>query len=322
MGFHNFFPSKWFAMIAFPLLGIALIGGLFFLYQHDLQSEDTSGIAVESASQDLRQYVLESDQDKDGLPDWAENLWHTDPQNPDTDGDGTKDGDEVTRDRNPAIPGPNDVLDHISTSGTQTTSGTSTNASSSTVTTTVAQELFGSYLMLKQSGKFDQAAQGKLIEALSDSASKQINMRPYEISDLTTVPATPESIEAYGAKMADVFTQFVTIGKTRPNEIILLKQALESKDYSKLSTIAESAPIYENLSTQLRTMPVPQEIATDQLTLTNSFKVYADMDRAMAGIQQDPVKAIVYIGNYQTLEASGQKAMGNILSYLSTHTKK
>mgnify|MGYP003394785642 CR=1 FL=1 len=35
------------------------------------------------------------DTDKDGLQDWEEALWKTDPNNPDSDGDGIKDGDEA-----------------------------------------------------------------------------------------------------------------------------------------------------------------------------------------------------------------------------------
>ncbi|MDP2228911.1 MAG: hypothetical protein Q8J78_15700 [Moraxellaceae bacterium] len=37
------------------------------------------------------------DTDGDGLPDWQERLWGLDPTNPDTDGDGANDGDEVNQ---------------------------------------------------------------------------------------------------------------------------------------------------------------------------------------------------------------------------------
>lgn len=318
MGFHNFFPSKWFAMIAFPLLGIALIGGLFFLYKHDLQSQDTSRIAIESANQDLRQYVLENDQDKDGLPDWAENLWRTDPQKPDTDGDGTKDGDEVTRDRNPAVAGPNDVLDHIDTTA-QTSSSTSTVSSSTNTTTVVARELFGSYLMLKEIGKFDQAAQTKLIEALSGSASEQINLHPYTITDIKTVDATPENIDNYDKKVGGILTQFLATSKTKQNELVLLKTILETKNYSELTKITDNAVLYEDVATQLRLTPVPTDIATQHVTLVNDFRAYADMARALGNIQADPVQAMVYIKGSQTIEASVRQTISGILSYIKTH---
>ncbi len=50
------------------------------------------------------------DPDQDGLSNAAETLWGTDPNNPDTDGDGFKDGEEVGASHNPTIAGPNDRL--------------------------------------------------------------------------------------------------------------------------------------------------------------------------------------------------------------------
>jgi len=53
----------------------------------------------------------EIDTDKDGLPDYMENLYGTDPNNPDTDGDGYKDGEEVESGYDPLISG-NAKLDY------------------------------------------------------------------------------------------------------------------------------------------------------------------------------------------------------------------
>jgi hypothetical protein len=50
------------------------------------------------------------DSDNDGLEDWEEDLYKTDPNNPDTDGDGHLDGEEINSGHNPLIRGPNDKL--------------------------------------------------------------------------------------------------------------------------------------------------------------------------------------------------------------------
>lgn len=52
----------------------------------------------------------QSDIDSDGLLDYEEVLYGTDPLNPDTDGDDFWDGEEVASKRNPLVPGPNDEL--------------------------------------------------------------------------------------------------------------------------------------------------------------------------------------------------------------------
>jgi len=51
-----------------------------------------------------------NDDDNDDLNNADEALWGTDPDNPDTDGDGFNDGAEVANNHNPTIAGPNDEL--------------------------------------------------------------------------------------------------------------------------------------------------------------------------------------------------------------------
>jgi hypothetical protein len=50
------------------------------------------------------------DSDNDGLKDWEEDLYKTDPNNPDTDGDGYLDGEEINSGHNPLFKGPGDKL--------------------------------------------------------------------------------------------------------------------------------------------------------------------------------------------------------------------
>ena len=54
--------------------------------------------------------AVDQDVDKDGLTNREESYWNTDFQNPDTDGDGFLDGEEVASGHDPAIAGPNDLF--------------------------------------------------------------------------------------------------------------------------------------------------------------------------------------------------------------------
>jgi len=49
------------------------------------------------------------DSDNDGLKDWQENLYRTDANNPDTDGDGYLDGEEIDSGHNPLVKSPGDT---------------------------------------------------------------------------------------------------------------------------------------------------------------------------------------------------------------------
>lgn len=60
-----------------------------------------------------KEAIIESenkDTDNDGLKDWQEELFKTDPYNSDTDGDGYLDGEEVNSGHNPLIKSPGDKL--------------------------------------------------------------------------------------------------------------------------------------------------------------------------------------------------------------------
>ncbi|MBI2674372.1 MAG: hypothetical protein HYX22_01375 [Candidatus Yanofskybacteria bacterium] len=52
----------------------------------------------------------DADWDNDGLTNREESYWNTDPNNPDTDGDGYLDGEEVASGHDPLKPGPDDKL--------------------------------------------------------------------------------------------------------------------------------------------------------------------------------------------------------------------
>lgn len=52
----------------------------------------------------------DKDSDNDGLKDWQEELYKTDPYNPDTDGDGYLDGEEVNSGHNPLVKAPGDEV--------------------------------------------------------------------------------------------------------------------------------------------------------------------------------------------------------------------
>lgn len=55
-------------------------------------------------------FELDNDWDNDGLTNREESYWDADPNNPDTDGDGYLDGEEVASGHDPLIPSPDDVL--------------------------------------------------------------------------------------------------------------------------------------------------------------------------------------------------------------------
>lgn len=83
---------------------VVVIGLVLFTTTTDKSSDTLDGVDIISNAS------AGSDIDGDGLLDWEEELWRTDPKNPDTDGDGTPDGEEVDNNRHPNVARPNDEI--------------------------------------------------------------------------------------------------------------------------------------------------------------------------------------------------------------------
>ncbi len=79
--------------------------GLFF--KNTAHTATTANISNQIATLNEKGISLQ-DSDHDGIPDIYEAYYHTDPFNPDTDGDGYLDGEEVAEGCSPIIPAPND----------------------------------------------------------------------------------------------------------------------------------------------------------------------------------------------------------------------
>ncbi len=82
---------------------LLIIGGIIFILEYS-EKDTLLGLEKRAESQDFR------DSDNDGLRDWEEELYHTDPLNPDSDGDGYLDGEEVDSGHNPLVKAPGDKL--------------------------------------------------------------------------------------------------------------------------------------------------------------------------------------------------------------------
>ncbi len=86
---------------------IALFSVLMFFNSFTNSSSISKTAKV---TQNSLSFSIDSDIDNDGLSNTEESYWNTDFQNPDTDGDGYIDGEEVASGHHPNKVGPNDAL--------------------------------------------------------------------------------------------------------------------------------------------------------------------------------------------------------------------
>jgi len=122
-------------IVIFVLLGVLIVAGavfavIYFQKDDSVDVVDDENINIEDmdldddVEEDQDEDEVEDDDidsDNDGLTDDEEdNIWFTDPNNPDTDGDGYLDGDEVDNGYDPLIAGSARLEDRIDISNWQT----------------------------------------------------------------------------------------------------------------------------------------------------------------------------------------------------------
>ncbi|NBD74245.1 hypothetical protein GVX82_04380, partial [Patescibacteria group bacterium] len=167
---RNYLPSRTFVGIAVPLATgfCAALALLYVAYDASSAATPDRGELVALARQAiLDEQFAERDTDGDGLQDWEEGIWKTDRRNPDTDGDGTPDNEEILADRDPLVPGPNDML--AETAATTTASSTPV---AGDLTQELSRNFFGPYLELKQTGQFNEFNKERLLRNVTQNTAQ------------------------------------------------------------------------------------------------------------------------------------------------------
>jgi hypothetical protein len=98
---RKYLPSKKF-LVALALAIMAILIALAFNYSRSRTINNKDNLVAETnATSSIVASLNSIDSDKDGLPDWQEVLYGTDPKSADTDKDGTPDGEEIKSNRDP-----------------------------------------------------------------------------------------------------------------------------------------------------------------------------------------------------------------------------
>jgi len=275
-----YLPNKKFIL---GLLAVLVIGGGFLVLKNQKKEQKQSTSQELSVSKPVIAEEIDKDSDNDGLKDWEESLWGTNPNNPDTDKDGTLDGQEIKDNRNPLLAsksGKNDKLENQKPKET----GSLLPAELPSLTDLLSQQFFGDYLFLreKDGGQISQKSQEELIASFIGATDnfEQINKGLYIKSDIKIdLQETSESIKEYGNNLALVIKKyFDPIPET---EMTSLKKSLETENKNGLKDLERIAAAYRNTAGEMLSLKTPQSFSDSHLNLINYFNSIAKEIDAM-----------------------------------------
>ncbi|TSD03185.1 MAG: thrombospondin type 3 repeat-containing protein [Parcubacteria group bacterium Athens0714_16] len=245
--------------------------------------------------------VSEIDSDNDGLPDWKEILWKTDPKVSDTDSDGMNDGEELKNNRNPIKPAPGDELTDEEIKSLNDPSNYVSPFDRASKTDDFTQKFLTQYVLQKSlsEGVLDDVAKDVLIKSVLGETSTAMPFRTFSVIDIKISEAdNTATIKQYGNSVGEIIIKN-NPGMTMENMLKLLKTAVETKNSSgleQLKTVIEKNTQIINESLKIS---VPRSAVNIHVDFLNGMSRITEMILGMYKSINDPMFGLVVIGDYQ-----------------------
>lgn len=297
------------AVLAAAVLSVGVILG-FELFNTGERVE----LAPASSLSNILSAAEFRDSDDDGLEDWEEELWKTDRQKKDTDGDGTNDGEEVKAGRSPILKGPKDKMP--SPSAQKTPSAAGEEAGPKTRTEAFAREFFGRYWELRQSGRvLDEADKANLIESVLNR-NLVVPFKKYTESDVKTfTPEGPTEIEAYGNALGAAILK--NSPKKMENELVIFARALSKGGERELRKLDPIISAYQKGLSAILKIKVPDEALSEHLRFVNTLSQIHSSLKGLRGMNDDYVAGLSSFALYPDHVKELEKSVGELQDYFS-----
>lgn len=219
------------------------------------------------------------DDDGDGLMNWQEELYGSDPLNPDTDGDGTNDGDEIEAGRDPVVAGPDDRLSTYS--DLFNTELSFENYQQGSLTDNISVELFVNYLDLKRTGQLNENSADELAQFIATEAQNEVVIKDqFSLQDLNSITTTTESLTTYGNTFALIYLNYLE----------QFSKVDQSDSDFYLNRVAD---LYREFATALAGMNVPNVSLNIHLAIVNKIYANGEYIDNFSQSETDPLKSLL-----------------------------
>jgi len=260
---------------------------------------------------------VEEDADHDGLTNREESYWGTDFQNPDTDGDGFLDGEEVASGHDPLKPGPDDVLLYGPLS--QSKNKNITNSLADLITSGIYA---GDLRKTASDATFANAVDSLSLTAIYDGiqALTPDEIRSEEIKTVANLKAIQEQY---------VTNVFSIIEKNLLAEMITepfeASRILRKFDVNNNATNKDITVYFLSKSENLRqiiqkvnALEVPESWIDLHKALLSYLISLQTNYNSIASVEEDPLKALIAISQLQSTYLEAQPLLASFASKVKT----
>lgn len=290
---QKYLPSKQFVrtiLIALLLGSVVFVVGKILNKKTVWQSKSGEDLVKISKEDDF----FSQDTDEDGLYDWEEALWSTNPALKDTDGDGVDDKKFIENKRKEI-----DV-------------DTTYKSDPNNETEVFAKQFFTTASVLSQSGSFNQETLDQFSNGIGQSISNFTIKDKYNLA----------SLKLSGISAENYYNNFESLYNSLPHKevrelenIALLIQNPE--DTTALDNIAKINLMYSKLEDGLLTMEVPYNASGGHLFLLNNINKVSIVILESRNIDYDPLKVTTYLSKYDEYSKNVSSALSTLASYFN-----
>lgn len=250
------------------------------------------------------------DTDEDGLKDWEEVLWKTNPLKADTDGNGIPDAKEVETKQI------QNSKQMVATVGGKEVAEVSV-PENFTLTDKVAMETFAQYINYKQTGvpitpEFTQ----KLVDDIFGNATAKQNLAKFTSKNLPNIleAENVDTIHDYGNNFWNIVEKN-TPKTALQNEYVIFLNAIQKEDEKELKKLDPVAEGYTNTIKEMLIMPVPRSAVEKHLEILNSMNSILAYIEDMRVYFKDPTRGFKALIYYKDSVPELQKSLKNLISY-------
>lgn len=290
------------------LLAVLMIGGTFLSTGPNPFFGMTRIVGAQTSEELLREYAAK-DSDTDGLPDWQEALYGTDPLNPESFRAGIRDGEAVAQgliEPKVTVRPEEEAVDLESIPGTV--------AAPSSLTDRFSQTLLKQYLLNRTGTPPTQEEIVSFVqEGVAELSAGATEPDRYTLKDVrVSADSGSAALVAYAAEAeAAIAANTVSSSISSRNELAYFQDAIRGDD-AALANVTAYSKAYTAMGEALIRMPVPQEARQAHLTIVNATMHLSSMTADMAALKEDPLRALLGIGLYGKYATSMKSGFANL----------
>lgn len=276
---------------------------------------DGPQVAQASDETQILKAIATKDNDKDGLPDWEEPLYGTDPHNPDTFKLGITDGEAVAK----GLIVPKAAADIVMATSTNSVASIDPSLPSppadGTLTAAFAQNFFTLYMAAKQKNGgvdlTDTDVSNIVNQAISNLQSSIKPVPDFKTArDLNVSGSGQDALKAFADQAMQVLMKNEADATT--TEINYFKYALVGNDAAAYGHMRSIAKVYHDCAVGISVLPVPRELASADLELVNSLMHLSQIITDLTRVDSDTLAAILALREYSPQVGNLGKSFSDI----------